>query len=227
MGEGGRMPEQEVAEQVDHLAGRPRRSARRRSSAPSRARDRAATALAEGVAPSKTSLVRTMSSSASWPVVKKPPPSSSWNRSTERVGGGDGPIGPDRPTGQLGQAGEAVDQPGVVAGVGEMARTSVLPSNCAATDPPAPIRWPIRKSPMATAASLHAGLPLAAAASASDEAYMAFHSVSTLSSRPGRTRLLTGPRTGGSRPPRPPRGRRAGLRPGVGGSSCPRSSPPR
>ena len=51
-------------------------------SAPSRASETAATALAEGVAPSKTSLVRTMSSSASFPVVKKPPPSSSENRAS-------------------------------------------------------------------------------------------------------------------------------------------------
>ena len=40
---------------------------------------------------------------------------------------------------------------------------------------------------MATAASVQAAFPVAAAASATAEPYMAFHSVRTLSSRPGRT----------------------------------------
>ena len=41
---------------------------------------------------------------------------------------------------------------------------------------------------MATAASRQSGLRVPAAASARAEPYMAFHSVRTLSSRPGRTR---------------------------------------
>ena len=42
---------------------------------------------------------------------------------------------------------------------------------------------------MATAASAHAWLPVAAAASATADPYMAFHSVRTLSSSPGLTRV--------------------------------------
>ena len=45
----------------------------------------------------------------------------------EGVGGGHGPLGPYRPAGELAQAGEAVDQPGVVAGIGQVARA---PASC-------------------------------------------------------------------------------------------------
>ena len=67
---------------------------------------------------------------------------------------------------------------------------------------------------MATAASRHSGLRVPAAASARADAYMAFHSVRTLSSRPGRTRWsrasarITRPASTASLPVRaPPTGR--------------------
>ena len=137
-GEGGRVPDQQLAEHVDDLAGGLGVARRRRSGRRAGPASRAATALADGVAPSKTSLVRTMRASASWPVVKKPPPSSSWNRAMRASAVLDGPVGPHRPAGELAQPGEAVDQPGIVGGVGQVAGPAAVAANCAATGRPSP-----------------------------------------------------------------------------------------
>ena len=90
--------------------------------------------------------------------------------------------------GELGQSGEAVDQPGVVGrrrrGGGRRRPACQLrshrPSVAAQVVAEELADGHGRVGPV--------GLPVAAAASASAEAYMAFHSVSTLSSSPGRTR---------------------------------------
>ena len=163
--------------------------------------------------------------SASWPVVKNPPPSSSWNRSSRASAVSTARSVHTGSAGQLGQAGEAVDQPGVVGrrrpGGGPRPRAA----RTAATDRRRPPEVAPEELADGHGGVAPAGSPVAAAASARAEPYMAFHSVSTLSSRPGRTRWLRAARTAGAGPPRrrrrPPRGAPSGRCRMVGPRSCP------
>ena len=108
------------------------------------------------------------------------------------VGGGSGLVDPAGLPGRLGQSGEGVDERGVVGGVSEVTGSGRAPSPRLPRPQPAPVgapelagrgtrRWPRR--PLSQSVR-----PVAAAASAREASISAFHSVSTLSSRPGRIR---------------------------------------
>ena len=133
---------------------------------------------------------------------------------------------PPRPAGQLGQAGRTVEHPRVVGRQGEVPGVVTLE----AAQPPAVGATQRAKSnsPTRSAASAQRGPPRSrAAASASAEAAMAFHSVSTLSSTAGWGRAPAGREQG--HPGRLDRraGGRAAPRAGGGARWCPPSCPPR
>ena len=161
--------------------------------------------LVAGTAPSRNSLGRTTRASASVPVVKKPPAVVVPEQVDQLRGRLDGPLAPERLSGPLGQADAGLDQPGVVGSHGQVAGPPALP---AAHQPPARSTWRptgTRRSPPPVDRSRPGPSPRRPRPAWPTA--MAFHSVSTFSSRAGWTRRAV-PRRGGPGPLRS----RAGVR---------------